>query len=64
MLGEIAGAIVYYLGLILPANSVTGICLVFVIQPLYALYVKLVEKNELELRFGKEYVKYERITLF
>jgi len=58
------GAILYYLGLIIYVNSLTGLILVLIVSTIYALYIKLVEEKELELRFGKDYIEYKKRTPF
>ena len=56
------GVLLYYLGLILTVNALSGVIIVFAIGALLSLYIKLVEEKELELRFGKEYVEYKEKT--
>ena len=58
------GSIIYYLGLILIVNSLSGILLVIMFEALYGIYIKFIEERELELRFGEEYLRYKEKTPF
>ncbi|RLG50232.1 MAG: hypothetical protein DRN96_08210 [Thermoproteota archaeon] len=58
------GTALYYLSLALFTSSPTGAMLTALIAALLALYVKLVEEKELELRFGEEYLRYKKTTPF
>jgi len=58
------GVLLYYLGLVLAVGSLMGLGVVFIFGVLASMYVKFVEEKELELRFGDEYVEYEKNTPF
>jgi len=55
------GSILYYLGLTLAIGTLSGMIIAIIIfQIMYGLYIKLIEEKELEIRFGKECIKYKR----
>jgi protein-S-isoprenylcysteine O-methyltransferase Ste14 len=58
------GTISAYLGVGILAGSVSSIVLVLFIGGLLLTYLKKVEEQELEMRFGEEYVEYKKTTPF
>jgi protein-S-isoprenylcysteine O-methyltransferase Ste14 len=60
----VLGTAVGYLGFGVWLASVSAIVLVLAFAALLLVYVKLLEENELEARFGAEYVEYRRTTPF
>lgn len=60
----VLGTVVGYLGFSLWLGSVSAIVLVLVFAALLLLYVKVLEENELEARFGGDYLAYKRTTPF
>lgn len=60
----VLGTVVGYLGFSLWLGSVSAIVLVLVFAALLLIYVKVLEENELEARFGADYLEYQRTTPF
>jgi protein-S-isoprenylcysteine O-methyltransferase Ste14 len=60
----VLGTVVGYLGFSLWLGSVSAIVLVLVFAALLLLYVKVLEENELEARFGTDYLEYKQTTPF
>jgi len=60
----VLGTVVGYLGFSLWLGSVSAIVLVLVVAALLLLYVKVLEENELEARFGGDYLEYKQTTPF
>jgi protein-S-isoprenylcysteine O-methyltransferase Ste14 len=58
------GTIVAYLGVALAVGSLSAILVVALFGALLILYCKRIEENELEMRFGAEYVAYKAATPF
>jgi len=58
------GALLAYLGIAVWTGSISALVLVAVITTLLLLYLKRVEENELEARFGEEYLEYKQHTPF
>jgi protein-S-isoprenylcysteine O-methyltransferase Ste14 len=58
------GTIVLYSGLAIWVGSWSAIGLVTIIAVVLITYLKLVEENELEARFGQSYIEYMRTTPF
>jgi len=51
------GSIFYYYGLVILFQTISGIIIVTLFQIFHAIYIKLIEEKELEIRFGKEYIQ-------
>lgn len=58
------GTILLYLGLAVLVGSWSSVGLVLVLSSLLIVYLKTIEENELEARFGEEYVEYKRAVPF
>jgi len=58
------GTIVFYLGIALTTASIAAIGLVILGAVILLTYIKAVEEEELELRFGDSYRKYREHTPF
>lgn len=60
----VLGTVVGYLGLGLWWGSLSAIVLVLLFAALLLLYAKVIEENELEARFGVDYLEYRQRTPF
>lgn len=58
------GAIFAYFGVSIIVGSLSSIFLVLIFLILLILWIKKVEEEELEIRFGQEYVDYKNATPF
>lgn len=58
------GAIFAYFGLSIIVGSLSSIFLVLIFLVLLILWIKKVEEEELEIRFGQDYVDYKKTTPF
>jgi protein-S-isoprenylcysteine O-methyltransferase Ste14 len=59
-----AGAIVMYLGTAILFRSIGAVIVVLVFAGLLLIYIKRVEEQEMEMRFGEEYLAYKQQTPF
>jgi len=58
------GAITMYLGMTIVVGSLSSVIVVIIFLMLLILWIKKVEENELEIRFGQDYVNYKNSTPF
>ena len=58
------GVFIAYLGIAVWAASPSGVIIAILFLTVASGYIKLVEENELEVRFGAEYTNYKKITPF
>ena len=58
------GAIAMYLGVAVLFGSLGAVLLVLLGAVSLAVYIKLLEEKEMELRFGQDYLEYKRRTPF
>lgn len=58
------GAIGLYLGTAIAFRSLGGVVVVLLLAAVLLTYIKLAEEQEMETRFGQEYVAYKRRTPF
>jgi protein-S-isoprenylcysteine O-methyltransferase Ste14 len=58
------GTFLAYLGIAVWIGSISAVVLVAALTALLLLYLKKVEENELEARFGEEYLEYKQHTAF
>lgn len=56
------GTIIAYLGVGILVGSLSSIVFILIIGALLLAYIKKLEENELEIRFGQEYVEYKKTT--
>ena len=58
------GTIMVYLGVAIWLGSLSGLALALIYPAGILIYIKLIEEEELEGRFGSEYVEYKKRTPF
>jgi protein-S-isoprenylcysteine O-methyltransferase Ste14 len=58
------GTIIAYSGVAILAGSYTAVLVVVVFSLMLLAYLKLIEEEELEMRFGQEYLEYKKATPF
>ena len=58
------GLINFFLGISIMIGSISSLVMVFVFSVIIVSYIKLVEEQELEKRYGDEYVTYKKKTPF
>ena len=58
------GTILLYLGLGIILGSISAVIMVLVFVALLIIYIKQIEEQELEARFGEEYLSYKQKTPF
>ena len=58
------GTTAFYLGIAIWTGSLSGLCLSLIYPVVILIYIKLIEEEELEHRFGLEYLEYKQRTPF
>jgi len=58
------GTICMYLGISILVGSIASIAVVLIFAGMLLLYIRKIEEQELEMRFGQEYVDYKTNTPF
>ena len=56
------GLINFFLGISIMIGSISSLVMVFVFSVIIVSYIKLIEEQELEKRYGNDYLEYKEAT--